>query len=76
MTKEYVLWKGLLFRFLRGFVSGIIAAGFTFTGFVGVQTWADFKMALSMLLLMCLIGGMTGSFMALDKYIRSLPVEE
>ena len=70
MNNTYNLAKGVMFRFARGFFAGAVSTMVTVTS-TGVGTFADLKTFLGVLALAGIMGGITGSLLALDKYFRA-----
>ena len=68
-TEEYNLFRGLLFRFLRGFVAGAIGSLAAMTP-ISFQSPDDIKAWLFLASLAAISGGLTGGILVLDKYLR------
>lgn len=66
--------KSILYRFLRGGIAGALAMILTVT-FSGVTDWSSLFSVLNTAALVGVIGFITGTLMALDKYFRSTPIE-
>ncbi|MBK9272811.1 MAG: hypothetical protein IPM48_14595 [Saprospiraceae bacterium] len=66
---EYNIIKGVAFRFLRGFLSGSVAVLATIQ-VVAPANWADLGSILNTLAIAGIVGGLSGGFLALDKYLR------
>jgi len=69
--EEFNIWKSLGYRWLRGFVGGA-ASTMIAVNAVGVSTFEDLTRFLSALAIAGLVGGITGSILAVDKFFRSL----
>jgi hypothetical protein len=66
---EYDIVKGVLYRFLRGFLSGAVATLATIQ-MVAPANWADLGVILNTLAIAAVVGGISGGVLALDKYLR------
>jgi len=66
---EYNLAKGVLYRFLRGAVSGAVATMVTVQVLSG-NSWGDIIAWLNTLAIGGVIGFITGGLLAVDKYLR------
>jgi hypothetical protein len=69
MTTELV--KSLLLRFVRAFVAGAVATMIAVVPVASNSNWQDLKVWLSALALAGIVGGINGTILAIDKYIRS-----
>lgn len=70
MDKDFNLGKAVLFRFIRGFISGAVGTMVAIAPFSG-QSLHDLGSWLFVLGIIGIAGGVTGGIMALDKYSRS-----
>ena len=68
---DYSIPKGVLFRFLRGYFSGAVAALTTAVALApATNDWSALETWFGHLLFASIIGGITGGVLALDKYVR------
>jgi hypothetical protein len=75
MDETFNLAKSVLWRFLRGGIAGAFANAATLTIFTGIDSWTELQTALVFLGLSAFMGFITGSILAVDKFIRSTPQE-
>lgn len=69
MKEEYNITRGVLLRFLRGGLAGMVATTLTIVPVVG--GWADLKIWLGALAVGAIVGFISGTLQAADKYFRS-----
>ena len=71
MEQEYVVWKAVVKRFVKGFLAGGFAMA-AMVGFSGTITdWADVQAWVITLLLSFFVGGITGAVLAGEKWSQS-----
>ena len=68
--KEFVMWKSVLYRFLRGGVASAVASMILINS-SGVNTFETLKGFFIALGYSAIIGFTTGGLLALDKYFRA-----
>lgn len=56
-------------RFLRGFITTFLGVAITIS-FGAPQTWTELYTALNTLFLAGVVAGISGGFLALEKYVR------
>ncbi len=68
------LAEQMAWRFTRAGLSSAFSTAATITYFTGVQTWEQFATASSALALSLIIGFISGTIMAIDKYFTGSTV--
>lgn len=63
MTRTEVIWK----RFVKGFISGAITAMVLVLGSNKITSFGELTVWLQSLLLACLVGGINGALLAMNK---------
>jgi hypothetical protein len=66
------MWKSILFRFLRGFAAGALAAMAPIV-ITNVNSWANVGVWMNSLALAGVVGGVAGLILAIDKWVRATP---
>lgn len=73
-VKLTVEWKSLaervVLRFVWGFLSGALAT-VTLLSFADITSWTEFSSAMGQISVSIIMGGFTGGFEALKKYIQA-----
>ena len=70
MNEEFNLGRSLWLRFLRGAIAGAVSTGATIS-FVGGYTFESLKSFAATVGVALIVGAVTGSCLAVDKFIRA-----
>jgi len=69
------MFKIIFARFLRGFVAGAVGAVALLSP-AAIQDFKNLTSWLTLLLIAVIQGGITGGILALDKYLRTTPIDQ
>lgn len=69
MEDKFIVWKSVLYRFLRGAIAGAVSA-MVMLNLNGISTFADLKTLGTSLVIAGTVGFVSGGLLAIDKALR------